>query len=61
MYPGFIKNTIYGEWVEDVSIYDELLEKMIIINAMCEKMKIPELLKKSLIPMMKINQKIIVL
>jgi hypothetical protein len=43
---GFLKNTIYSEWVDEVSIYDALLEEMIVINKMCGKIGIPVLFKK---------------
>lgn len=45
--PGFIKNLIYGEWVDEVSIYSALLDEMNLINNMCDKMGIPQLFKKS--------------
>ncbi|WP_427339601.1 hypothetical protein [Caloranaerobacter sp. DY30410] len=47
---SFYKNTILGQWVDEVSIYDALLEEMIVINKMCENMGIPKLFKKTIKP-----------
>lgn len=48
--PGFIKNTIYAEWVDEVSIYSALLDEMKVINSMCKEMGIPQLFRKDFEP-----------
>jgi len=47
---GFIKNLIYGEWVETVSIYDALLEEIVLINKMCNSMGIQPLFRNEIKP-----------
>lgn len=44
---GFVKNLIYGEWVEEVWIFHTLIEEMIVINKQCECMGIPKLFNKT--------------
>jgi hypothetical protein len=43
---GFIKNLIYGEWVENISIFDALLMEIHFINEMCENIEIPKMYKE---------------
>lgn len=45
--PGFIRNLIMGEWVEEIWIFDALLKEMAIINEQCNLMKIPKLFNKT--------------
>lgn len=45
--PGFIKNLVLGEWVEEIWIFHALIEEMIIINNQCEKMGLPKLFNKT--------------
>jgi hypothetical protein len=47
-YPNeaFVKNLIYGEWVENISIYDALLMEIHFINLMCKSMEIPQMFKE---------------
>ena len=44
--PGFIKNLILGEWVDEVWIFHALIEEIVIINKQCRNMEIPELFRK---------------
>lgn len=43
---GFIKNLIYGEWVEEISIFDALLMEIHFINEMCESIQIYKMYKE---------------
>lgn len=43
---GFIKNLIYGEWVEDISIFNALLMEIHYINKMRECINIPKIYKE---------------
>ena len=45
--PGFVKNLIRGEWVDEIWIFHALIEEMKIINEQCEHMKIPKLFNKT--------------
>lgn len=37
---GFVKNLIYGKWVDNISLYQALLMEMHYINEMCKAMKL---------------------
>lgn len=43
---GFVKNLIYGEWVEDISIYQALLMELHFINKMCEAISITPMFRE---------------
>lgn len=43
---GFVKNLIYGEWVEDISIYQALLMELHFINNMCEAISIAPMFRE---------------
>lgn len=43
---GFVKNLIYGEWVEDISIFDALLMEIHFINEMCESIGLTKLYRE---------------
>lgn len=43
---GFVKNLIYGEWVQNISIYQALLMEMHYINEMCKGMELKPMFKE---------------
>ena len=43
---GFVKNLIYGEWVENISIYQALTMEIHYINEMCSSIGIPKMFLK---------------
>ena len=43
---GFVKNLIYGEWVENISIYQALTMEIHYINEMCAAIGIPKMFLK---------------
>lgn len=43
---GFVKNLIYGEWVDTISIYQALTMELHYINEMCTAIGIPKMFKK---------------
>jgi len=43
---GFVKNLIYGEWVENISIYQALTLELHYINEMCSALKLPKMFLK---------------
>lgn len=43
----FIKNLLYGQWVDKVWIFHALIDEMNVINKQCELMEIPKLFNKT--------------
>lgn len=44
---GFIKNLLYGQWVDKVWIFHALIDEMNVINKQCELMEVPKLFNKT--------------
>jgi len=42
----FVRELVYGEWLDDIWIFDALLLEMETINVMCKAMDIPAMFKK---------------
>lgn len=51
-YPNnaFIKNLIYGEWVENISIFDAMLMEINLINSMCSSIGITKFFREEFTP-----------
>ena len=43
---GFVKNLVFGEWVEKYWIFDALLDEIKLINTMCHSIGMPPLFRK---------------